>query len=163
MTPRRLLIGLGNPDRGDDGVGPYVARRVATAVPPDVTAITETGDPLALLDRWTDTDEVVLIDAAAPRGQAGRIHRLDPLAAPLPPDLAFASTHTVGLAAALDLARVLGRLPARLVIYAIEAADFSPGAPLSPQVAAAADRLVPRLRAEFTRSASAMSGDAAPV
>ena len=33
---RRLVIGVGNPDRGDDGVGDEVVRLLAGRTPPDV-------------------------------------------------------------------------------------------------------------------------------
>ncbi|MGB8649776.1 MAG: peptidase M52, partial [Mycobacteriales bacterium] len=50
-----------------------------------------------------------------------------------------AGTHALGLAAAVELARVLDRLPRRLVVVGVEAADFAHGAPLSAPVAAAVD------------------------
>jgi len=40
----------------------------------------------------------------------------------------------VGLAAVVELARALGRLPDRLVVVVIEGADFEPGADLSTPV-----------------------------
>ena len=149
MTARLLAIGLGTADRGDDAVGLHVAGLVEAAAPDGVTVIALAGDPLALLDRWDAADRVVLVDAAAPATRPGRIHRLDPLATKLPPELARASTHAFGLAATLDLARALGRLPARLIIFAIEAESVALGAPLSRPVAAAARRLVPRVVGEL--------------
>ncbi len=45
----------------------------------------------------------------------------------------------MGLAEAVELARALGRLPARLVVYGIEAASFETGAEPSAAVRAAAE------------------------
>ena len=62
-----------------------------------------------------------------------------------------ASTHGLGLAEAIELGRALGRLPARLVVYAIEGQGYATGAPLSPPVARAAEEVVGELRARFER------------
>jgi hydrogenase maturation protease len=77
MTPVRkiLVVGAGNPDRGDDGIGPVVARQLARRLPADVTVLTRSGDMLALVDDWAMFDAVFCIDAAAPIGVPGRVHR----------------------------------------------------------------------------------------
>jgi hydrogenase maturation protease len=149
MTARALVIGLGNPDRGDDAVGLHIARRVATLALPGVAVEEARGDTLALLDRWAGAASVVLADAAAPAATPGRIHRLDPLAGPLPRDLALGSTHAFGLAEAVELARTLGLLPRRMRIYAVEAFRFDHGTGLSPAVAAAVAPVAGRIAAEL--------------
>ena len=158
MSAPALVIGLGNPDRGDDAVGLHVARQVAALGMPGVAVMEAEGDMLALLDRWAGATRVLVVDAAMMRAavmptqpgsaemgsaamegaEPGRIHRLDPSLGPLPRDLALGSTHALGLADAVELARTLGLLPRRMAIYAIEAGGFDPGAALSPAVAAAA-------------------------
>ncbi|MGA8248276.1 MAG: hypothetical protein WB797_15335, partial [Nocardioides sp.] len=57
-----LVVGLGQPDRGDDAVGPEVARAVATRGLPGVRVL-EREDPADLLDTWRGHDLVVLVDA----------------------------------------------------------------------------------------------------
>jgi hydrogenase maturation protease len=52
------------------------------------------------------------------------------------------------LGEAVELARVLGRLPGELVLYAVEVDRVGYGEGLSPQVAAAADRLAEDIAAE---------------
>lgn len=135
MTPI-LVIGLGNPDRGDDAIGPAIADALAALAPPGFTILRAEPDPLALPQRWQGYPHVILIDAAAPLGSPGRIHRLDASTTNLPRELGLGSTHAFGLAQAVELARVLGQLPPRLTVYAIEAHSFAHGAPLSPAVAA---------------------------
>jgi sulfhydrogenase subunit alpha len=61
--------------------------------------------------------------------------------------LRHASSHSLGVAAAIGLARALGALPGRLVVYAIEVRDSAEGEALSPEVDAAARRLADRLAA----------------
>lgn len=47
------------------------------------------------------------------------------------------SGHSLGIAAAITLGRALGRLPARLVVVAVEGRSFGVGIPMSPEVRAA--------------------------
>ena len=139
--PPVLVVGIGNPDRGDDGVGPLVVRQVAEHLPPDlichVGIIERTGDALALIDDWAGRDAVVLVVAAAPVSVSGRVHRIDLLEDRLPDDMSLSSTHAFGVAAAVGLARTLGLLPRRVIVYAVEGEQFVPGAPVSEAVAAA--------------------------
>jgi hydrogenase maturation protease len=55
----------------------------------------------------------------------------------------------MGAAEAIELARTLGRLPRRLVVYGIEGASFHPGAPLTPAVADAVKMAAGMVRAEI--------------
>ncbi|WP_287788185.1 hydrogenase maturation protease [Acidiphilium sp.] len=149
MSASALVIGLGNPDRGDDALGLHVARRVAALCVPGVAVMEADGDMLALLDRWAGATHVLVVDAAAPITRPGRIHRFDPLFGPLPRDLALGSTHVFGLAEAVELARTLGLLPRRMTIYAVEAGGFEFGAALSPAVEAAVGPVAGRIAAEL--------------
>ena len=87
-----LVACLGNPDRGDDGVGAAVARALAGRLRDGAALVVRSGDMLALIDEWTGFDAVVCVDAAAPMdaplGAPGHIRRVDlardelPVAAP---------------------------------------------------------------------------------
>jgi hydrogenase maturation protease len=148
--PRILVCGIGNPDRGDDGIGSLVVRQLAGRVS-DVVVLSERGgDMLALIDAWSGHDTVILIDAAAARGAPGRIRWIDLRADSLVPELSLSSTHAFGVAEAIRLADALGMSPARLFACAIEGAGFDPGGALSPEVAAAvapaADLIIAKLR-----------------
>ena len=146
---RLRVLGIGNPDRGDDAVGPAAIAALAADPPPATELASVRGDMLALLDHWDDDDHVILVDALAPDGAPGRILRLVAQQAPVTAGLAnFASSHAFNLAEAIELARALGRLPRALVVYGIEGAQFAPGSALSPAVAAALPGLVARLREE---------------
>lgn len=152
----RLVVGLGNSDRGDDGVGPAVARRVAGRAPPPVrVAVHE--DPTALLDLWTATDLVVVVDAVRTGRDPGTVLVLEAGAEALPArawaDAPSGGTHALGLAAVVELARALDLLPARLVVVGVEGASFAHGDPLSPPVAAAVPAAVDAVTAVLERGA----------
>jgi hydrogenase maturation protease len=149
LMTKSLVVGIGNPDRGDDGIGPLVARRLAGRAPPDVTIIERAGDVVALIEDWAGYDSVILIDAAAPGATPGSIHRVDLMTTELPADISLSSTHAFGVGNAVGLARTLGLLPRSLVVYAIEGVNFEPGAHLSPNIAAAVEEVVARVMAEL--------------
>jgi hydrogenase maturation protease len=136
MTRLAIVIGLGNPDRGDDAVGVQVAREVA-AERLDVLAL-EFDDPSEALDAWDPEDTVIIADAVSSGGAPGDIHVVDAVEQKLPAgNWSAGGTHALGLAAVVELARGLGQLPRRLVVVGVEAGQFDHGAPMSEAVQAA--------------------------
>jgi hydrogenase maturation protease len=147
--PRALVVGIGNPDRGDDGFGSTVARSLRGRVPPEISILERRGDILALIDDWNSFSTVIIVDAMASIGEPGRIHRFELTAGPLPVGFAAQSTHAFGVAEVIELARSLGKLPQRLVGYFIEGERFKTGQPISPLVAKAVDEATERIIAEL--------------
>ena len=72
------------------------------------------GEPVGLIEDWAGADAVIVVDAVSSGAPPGTIHRLDPLAEPIPAALSQGSTHAFGLAETIELARTLDRLPPRL-------------------------------------------------
>ena len=147
-----LIIGLGNSWRGDDGAGPAVARELLDEVRARVHAYES--EPVGLIEDWADADAVIVVDAVSSGAPPGTIHRLDPLAEPIPAALSQGYTHAFGLAETIELARTLDRLPARLTVYGIEGARFTAGQELSPPVQAAVEQVALELRERLGKSAS---------
>jgi hydrogenase maturation protease len=143
------VIGIGNRLRGDDAAGVIAAERLRAAAP-TATIMELEGEPISLLECWEGEETVVLIDAVVSGSEAGTVHRIDPLAAPLPDYLSRTSTHAIGLADVIELARALDRLPRRLVVLGIEGLRFEAGEGLSPEaeagVAQAVDLAATELR-----------------
>jgi len=151
---RTIVLGLGNPILGDDGVGWHViqdlrnqmAGQLAADVQVDVAEAAVGG--LELMERLEGYECAILVDAIQTRdGVPGTLYRLtlEDL-----PTVHADSGHNASLKAALALGRQLGaRLPDRIVIYAIEAANIREfGEGLSPQVAAGAGPAVQAVLAE---------------
>jgi hydrogenase maturation protease len=141
-SPRRLLIGIGNPDRGDDGAGIAVAARLLARNDCALEVSKCTGETTALMSAWEGCEDVILVDACRGAGPAGSIHRLGPDEVSGLARLQHPSTHSLGVASAIGLARALGSLPSRLVIYAIEAAHSVEGERISPEVDRAVGEVV---------------------
>ena len=152
------VIGLGNPDRGDDGVGPFVADLVRRQLPPSIQVMQLTGDILSLLDSWRDADATILVDAIYSGGKVGTVHRFDLRECTLPTKFFSSSTHTMNLAQVIELARALDNSPPHLLIYGIEGALFEPGSGLSPEVARAASTVAKAVIEEVGSLESGFSG-----
>lgn len=145
-----VVIGIGNPYRCDDGVGPAIVDQLTRLSLPNVEVVTADGEPTQLLDAWTGTDLAVVIDAVlcAP-AEPGRIHRTDLHGISTLP--AATSSHGLGVPEAVLLGAALDRLPARLVVYAVEAARLDFGTDLSPPVAAAVPEVVAAVLDEIAK------------
>ncbi|MBI3693895.1 MAG: hydrogenase maturation protease [Acidobacteria bacterium] len=100
------------------------------------------------MEGWSDAEEVILVDAVVTGVPPGAITVWDARTAPLAGDFIRCSTHAFGVAEAVELARLLDRLPPRLRIYGIEGTNFEPGAEPSPAVREAAERLAEQIARE---------------
>ena len=134
-----LVIGVGNVYAGDDAAGVIAAERLREAgMPVRVCEL----EPSRLVDAWSGADTVYVVDAVSSGAEPGTIHRFDAADGRLPaPIFGSSSTHALGVADAVELARVLGRLPSRTVVYGIEGATFDAGADVTPAVSEAADQV----------------------
>ena len=138
-----LVIGMGNPFRGDDAVGLLVADGAAEACP-GIRVIRHTADGTGLLEAWNGYDTVVVADAVVSGSPPGTVHVLDGLSG-LERDWFATSTHAVNLAEAVELGRALGRLPPRLIVIGIEGNEFRLGEPVSAVVCKAVNDAIARL------------------
>jgi hydrogenase maturation protease len=126
------VIGVGNEWRSDDGAGLEVARRLGGQQ--------LQGEPIGLVEALDGTDELAIVDAVFSGAPPGTVHEFEAGAEPLPVAIFGASsTHALGLAEAIEIARSLGRLPARVRVLGIEGARFDYGRGLSPEVEAAVE------------------------
>jgi hydrogenase maturation protease len=144
-----LVIGVGNGDRGDDGAGIELARRLCARHVEGVRVRECRGDAADLVSIWEGENQVIVVDAARSGARAGTIHRREAHRDPLPVPLGDASSHAWGLAQAIEIARALGRLPARVVVYGIEGRDFAHGRAITPAVRRAIERVEQRVREEI--------------
>jgi hydrogenase maturation protease len=148
---RTLVLGIGNPGRRDDGLGPLLVDRLRALNLPGVEA--DANYQLQVEDALSVSrfERVVFADAASSGARAVRLIALKPL-----PEFAF-TTHALSPRSVLALARELyGKSPeARLL--AIRGYDFGLGEGLTARAAgnleAALQRLVAFLE-EKRRSAA---------
>ena len=147
MNDRVTVIAIGNEYRRDDGVGRAVLSRLAEVIPPGTRLAYVDGEPSRLIDAWDQSRLAILLDAAVCEpAQPGRIHRVTVINTET---AGSTSSHGLGVPEAVELARVLHRLPERLVLLTVEAADTGYGLGLSPPVEAAVPALVEAVQAEL--------------
>jgi hydrogenase maturation protease len=138
---RAVVIGVGNEFRRDDGAGPEVVARLRGRVPKGAELLVSDGEPTRMIEAWEGMPLAVVVDAVrAEPAVPGRLHRLvlDRADAAAPRSL---SSHGLGLEDAIGLGQALDRMPGRLIVHAVEAADLTQGTGLSPAVAAVIDEL----------------------
>ena len=146
---RTVVIGIGNALRGDDGAGIAVADRLRAVVPPGVVVVSSDAEPSRLIETWEGMDSAVLVDTVTSGAPAGTLHRYDPGETPIEARALRSSTHAIGLAETIELARALGKLPPRVVLHGIEGAHFETGAGLTWAVEEAVGRLRDLILAEL--------------
>jgi hydrogenase maturation protease len=150
-----IVIGVGNEYRRDDGLGPWVIDRLRERGLPDALLDVSLGETTELIDLWNGADLAIVVDAitadvdsasrAASSTRPGRIHRLSVVN---PPAERCRAAHGLDLGETVELARILGRLPDRLLLYVVEVTDINFGIGLSAEVGAAAARLVDEIIGE---------------
>ncbi len=155
MTDKEaLVIGIGNPWRGDDGIGHAVVDALADT--PDLATAKSHGEPAELMELWQGHDPVILVDAIVTGAAPGTLHRLD-AREPLPRGARY-SSHGIGLAEAVELARSLDELPDTLIVHGIEPARLEDGAGLSPEIRDSLARVVSRITSDLAEAVSGSRG-----
>jgi hydrogenase maturation protease len=145
-----VVIGLGNPLMGDDGLGLAALTRLRDgwAFDPPVALIDGGTWGLTLLPVIEDAERVVLLDAVnigAPAGAFVRLGRGD-----IPRVLATKlSPHQIDMREVLALAELRGTLPASLVAIGLQPAEITMRTSLSGPVAAGLPGLMEQVLAQL--------------
>ena len=146
-----LIIGYGNPLRGDDGIGPRAAELLADRggatplpLPEGVQVLVCHQLTIELAPQIAEAARLILIDARA-TGEPGSIQQC--VLTPVIPDSASLTHHVdaQGLLAAAEM--LYGHAPETL-LFTVSGGSFDGGETLTPAVAAALPDLLARIRHE---------------
>ena len=119
-----LILGIGNPLMGDDGVGIRVAELLAETKLPDGVTVQEAGLPGWGLPSWLEgRSNVILVDAVQMDAAPGAWKRFRPDDLRVVMEDGSLSLHEPGLACGLALTEALNLLPERLILYGIQPAQ----------------------------------------
>lgn len=138
-----LIVGLGNPILGDDGVGWKVADEVRKRLPEDapVEVLCLSLGGISLMEHLIDSDHVILVDAFSSDAPVGSISVMKLSQLPNYSAYHITSIHDTSLQKAMELGREMGaHLPEDVMVVGIATEyiqDFSED--LSPPV----ERVVP--------------------
>ena len=153
-----VVIGVGNRYRRDDGAGPAVLDALATGTTaPRARLVELDGEPARVVDAWAGADLAIVVDARslrrAPRpARYAAIEVGDDVGVLGDSSRAAGGSHAFGIGTAAALGRALGRMPVRLVVFAVEGRDFGHGEELSQPVRRAVTDVTARIAAEIAGS-----------
>ncbi len=148
-SARPLVVGLGNDDRSDDGAGLDVARALRDRPWIRADVADGPGDLTRLLVDFARRERVILVDAVRSGGAPGTVYRWEgDEVTGLSPGTTV-SSHGLDLPTLLGLAAGLGRTPARLTVFGIEAAGTGPGRIRADAVRAAVAVVADRIESEL--------------
>ena len=120
---RTLVLGIGNPFLGDDGIGFDIAQELAGVIEDENIDVKDSSLPgLNLLELIVGYDKVIIIDAImTDNGEVGEIYRLEPenFVKTVHP---ASSAHDVNLATAIEIGRksLAEQMPSEIVVFAVE-------------------------------------------
>lgn len=146
-----VIIGLGNPLRGDDGVGVRVAQVLAMKDLPSGVEVVDGGTQgLGIVHLMEGHQRAVLVDAAEIGEAPGQFIRFTLEEAHPTGEDEHLSVHGAGLRDALLLAEALKTLPDKVIIFGVQPANLTWEDSLSSEVEAALPALVEAVMAEIT-------------
>ena len=152
---RTLVLGLGNPLMGDDGIGLVALQQLRERRLPSGVELVDGGTwGMNLLHIIEGADTVILLDAIRAGGAPGAVIELEGDAVPRRLALKL-SPHQIDLAEVLALAALRGTVPPRLLAIGLEPDVVEMSTALSPAVEAA----LPALLARVALRLSAVSAD----
>lgn len=129
-----IIVGIGNPYRGDDAAGWTVIDGLKETVGSTIKLVKQQGDVAELLDIFAHHKSVYLVDACRSNELTGAWQRIDVHQQPIPPENSQTSTHGFSVSQAIALAKNLDQLPNKLILYAITGDNYSISCILSPLV-----------------------------
>lgn len=151
VTPAKnvLILGVGNPFRRDDGIGPAVIRRLQSENNlKDVDLLDGGIDGLALLDDIKLYQKALIIDAVDMGMNPGAIQIFSPAEAKLTIRTDALSTHGFGLAEMLAFMEALG-ITTDVRILGIQAKDISFGEDITPEVCSQLETIIAAIRKQL--------------
>lgn len=148
MTRNRskIIIGIGNPLRRDDGIGVGIVQRLRLIKVPllqDWTLLSWQGDLFDLIPVVEGGSHVIFIDGLVdPYATPGAIYKWDLVQEKPPNSISPMSTHSVGLGTVVELLSALGKTPQHFWLIGVVLADCGIGDDVSPAVALSMDQLM---------------------
>ena len=158
-TKNILIVGVGNPLRGDDGVGVRLAEILAAQGLPDDIEVVDGGTlGLGLVNLMEGRRRVVIVDAADLGREPGEFAFLRLTQARLLGEERHLSVHGAGVREALLLAEALDSLPEDVLIVGVQPASMEWDTSLTPGVQAALPHITQAILEELGLAAEPTRG-----
>jgi len=152
-----LVVGLGNPLMGDEGIGVCVLEAVSRDASsfPGVEFLDLGTGGMKVLHAIAGRRKVVFVDCAVMGGAPGAIRRFTVDEVRSQKVLGGVSLHEADLFRLLELSRRLGECPQEVVIFGIEPARVAEGEGLSAAVRERVDEYVRAVKEELAQEPDA--------
>lgn len=139
-----IIVGIGNPYRGDDASGWAVIDGLMKKVEMGsvIRLVKQRGDIAELIDLFGQYKTVYLVDACRSHAPNGTWRRIDVQKEPILEENPQTSTHGFSVSQAISLAKNLGQLPNKLILYVISSDSYTISDTFSPCVAKSVDLVV---------------------
>jgi len=146
VNPKRpvVVLGLGNPLMGDEGIGVHLIERLAASGEqyPSVDFIDAGTGGLSVLHLLDGRRKAIIIDCAFMDEPPGAIRRFTPEDVRSRKVLAHQSLHEADLIRIIEMARQLGQAPEQIVIFGIQPEQVRAGSELSRTLVEKTDEYV---------------------
>ncbi|MDA3793012.1 MAG: hydrogenase 3 maturation endopeptidase HyCI [Elusimicrobia bacterium] len=136
---RIVVMGVGNPDRGDDAVGAYVAEILINAGYSNVFNCLSVPENYLVKVNALNPDTIIIADAVNMNESPGFFKLIEPEKIQQ-----GITTHNAGLDMIAEFLRMSGK--AEILILAIQPETVSGAASMGPAVKKAADEIIERLK-----------------
>lgn len=124
-TENFLILGIGNKYRCDDGAGIETAEVIKGFNIDKFIVKTLDGEGIGILKELEENENVIIIDAVRNNGKAGNVYELNANDVVIKSGFFNYSSHAFGLAEAINVAKVMNKLPKFLIVYGIEGGKFN--------------------------------------
>ena len=138
-----LILGLGNPLLGDEGIGVRVVEELKRLELPAGVSVVEGGTTgLGLIGLMEGYQRVIVVDAADMGQPPGHVVRFTPSEVQFKTAEAPLSLHQIGLGEVLALANALEVAPVGLTIIGVQPSRIQTRAGLSPELEATIPHII---------------------
>ncbi|GAB6181476.1 HyaD/HybD family hydrogenase maturation endopeptidase [Desulfotomaculum defluvii] len=149
LTYQILILGLGNPFMGDDGIGIFVVEELEKMEWPHDVRIIDVGTSIInYLWEISQARQVIIIDALGAGGPPGCVYRLDMEDVM---DYPNQDAHDMSLPTIIKWTRGITGLPEGITIYGVEPEQLDFGKELSMVVKNTMPKIITEIKTEVQR------------
>ncbi|HID05082.1 MAG TPA: hydrogenase maturation protease [Aigarchaeota archaeon] len=154
MSEEVVIVGCGNPVRGDDGVGPYIIRKLwDLGVPPYIKLFDGGTSGIDTISHIRGAKKAVFIDACKTEDPPGTVYELPLEEIQEFPDPREGNLHSIRWFEAVAIGREILKeeFPRECIVYLINGSNFGVGSYMSEDVKESAKKVVSLLRERYMK------------
>lgn len=145
-----LIIGIGNPVRGDDAFGALVVSDLKSNHPHMAEYMFFNADMTNLIDKWVGRD-VILIDLIVSEKLRGQISVANSMEELMLQKETILTSHGLGLAEIIQLSQLLDKKPRSFFFIGVSGNNFQINAPIGVPVRALIPEVIDKVKAYITQ------------